>query len=219
MHLFASTPQSVLPPPCGEGGPAKRVGGGGPIRRVRGLTPHPAALRSFGPKLRCPPHRGEGDRDIETRPLSPSRERRETTPHLSLTRADAWVPAFAGVKSSVGPSAALMVSLSNHEGVARTGPQRDDRSSWPEPTLNRTSADDFTSKARCFVFRHRSPNSQQFAFPFRPLSEKCRDLSPRVLGELESLHRRTESEIMTSDWCSEAGWFGCRSGSGQAGKV
>ena len=38
-------------------------------------------------------------------------------------------------------------------------------------------------------------------------------------NDVNHQHRRTKCEIMTSDWCSEAGWFGCRSGSGQAGKV
>jgi hypothetical protein len=54
---------------------------------------------------------------------------------------------------------------------------------------------------------------------FSPLSEKWVCLSPHDPAAVDSPHRRTESEIMTSDWCSEAGWFGCRSGSGQAGRV
>ena len=59
----------------------------------------------------------------------------------------------------------------------------------------------------------------EFRNRFRPLSEICTSLSPRVPTAIDFPHRRTESEIMTSDWCGEAGWFGCRFEPGQAGKV
>jgi hypothetical protein len=70
-----------------------------------------------------------------------------------------------------------------------------------------------------FVVICRSSAVHRNRFPFRPLSEISPKLSPRSVGEVDSGHRRTKCEIMTSDWCSEAGWFGCRFEPGQAGKV
>ena len=76
-----------------------------------------------------------------------------------------------------------------------------------------------TPKTRWFAFRTSSAAIHLFANPFRPLSEICAGLSPHSQPVVNSTHRRTNSEIMTSDWCSEAGWFGCRFDPGQAGKV
>ena len=112
------------------------------------------------------------------------------------------------------------VPKSNHivwvDGLTTRTLRSTDRSSRPVPTARPHPSD---AKPRTFTVICRSSMVHQNRNPFRRLSEMCGKLSPRSQPSVESLHRRTKCEIMTSDWCSEAGWFGCRSGSGQAGKV
>ena len=91
-----------------------------------------------------------------------------------------------------------------------------DRLSRPAPTSHHNLPH---AKPRPLVVSCRSSVVHQNHNPFRPLSEMRGKLSPRSSVDVDSLHRRTRREIMTSDWRSEAGWSGCRSGSGQAGKV
>ena len=96
-------------------------------------------------------------------------------------------------------------TLRSHDRLSRPALQPDHAST----TLNHV----------LFVVRLWSSVVQKMRNRFRPLSEFSAKLSPRWAVDVESGHRRTKREIMTSDWCSEAGWFGCRSGAGQAGKV
>ena len=115
-----------------------------------------------------------------------------------------WVPASAGmtIEGVDGPTTRTLRST--------------DRLSRPTPTAKPRSTD---AQSCIFTVRLWSSVVQKRTNPFRPLSEISAKLSPRSRVGIDSLHRRTNSEIMTSDWCSEAGWGRRRFPSGQAGKV
>ena len=95
-------------------------------------------------------------------------------------------------------------------------PRSNDRSSWAAltPTCS------FSCPPRWISWSSvRHPSFINSRMHSDPCQKSAPAYPPGNRGGVNSLHRCTKCEIMTSDWCSEAGWFGRRFEPGQAGEV